>query len=136
MCLSLKINRPADVLSEGEHKGIQWVTMHNTSGYRCGYVRVPAGHPWHGHGREDSRADVHGGITFAEPDVPCDAPGEDNAWWLGFDCAHSGDAPDPSLPMSISSMRFIFRIPGEIRTQEYVEEQCRDLAEQVVAAAA
>jgi hypothetical protein len=39
---------------------------------------------------------VHGGITYAERcaghicHVP--APGEpDNVWWLGFDCAHSGD---------------------------------------------
>jgi hypothetical protein len=30
--------------------------------------------------------------------VPCDKGGPDNGWWLGFDCAHSMDAQDPSLP--------------------------------------
>ena len=42
--------------------------------------------------------DVHGGITYAasceDNEVICHkaAPGEDdNLWWFGFDCAHSGD---------------------------------------------
>lgn len=37
--------------------------------------------------------------------------------------------------MTIESMRFAFRDRGQIRTQEYVEDQCRYLAQQVAAAA-
>lgn len=98
MCLSLKISRPGDVLAEGQHEGYEWVVIHNQIGYRCGYVRVPKGHPWHGKPYDEIKAEVHGGLTFAEPDKPCDKPGEDDAYWVGFDCAHLGDAPDPSLP--------------------------------------
>lgn len=129
MCLSVALHRPDDVLSKGEHLGFQWMTVHNCMGYRCGYIRLPQGHPWHGMDDCDVPADVHGGITFSEADEPCDAPGPDTDWWIGFDCAHAGDAPDPSLP----GYRAFLRSFGTIRTQSYVEAECRRLCEQAAA---
>jgi len=131
MCLSIKVDRPECVLSEGEHAGYEFVTVHNGNGFRCGYVRVPKGHPWHGKGYDDIEADVHGGLTFAEPDKPCDKPGEDDAYWVGFDCGHHNDAQDPSLP---SERVYHNTYGGVVRTQEYVEDQCRRLCEQAAAA--
>lgn len=134
MCLSIKIKRPDDVLAEGKHAGLEWVVTHNGIGYRCGYVRLPAGHPWHGQ-YEDIPAAVHGGITFADSNVPCSAPGPDDAWWIGFDCSHGGDAPDPSLPSpDLFNREMELLYPGlrgqHVWTQEEVEAQCRSLAEQ------
>jgi hypothetical protein len=66
------------------------------TGAWCGYVAVPHGHPLHGADYDSADVSVHGGLTHAAPcegDI-CHAakPGEsDNAWWFGFDCAHSGD---------------------------------------------
>jgi hypothetical protein len=70
-------------------------------GHWCGYVAVPPGHPWHGKdiwcsSDDGIDAPVHGGLTYADK---CSGeichvakPGEpDDVWWLGFDCAHSGD---------------------------------------------
>jgi hypothetical protein len=131
MCLSISIERPNDVLAKGEHLGFQWVVTHNGMGYRCGYVRVPSEHPWYGEG-DSLCVDVHGGITFSEADIPCDAPGPDNAWWLGFDCAHAGDAPDPCL-QSNEALWGLYR-HDTVRTQEYVEHECRSLCEQAAAA--
>lgn len=136
MCLSIAVEAPERVLSKGEHLGLQWVTTHNTMGYRCGYVRLPQGHPWYGLGYDDVPADCHGGITFAEADVPCDAPGPDVDWWIGFDCAHAFDAPDPGLPVTIGVPITPLYPEGVIRSQEYVEDHCRSLCEQAVAAAA
>lgn len=136
MCLSIKVDHPECVLSEGEHAGHEFITVQNSMGYRCGYVRVEEGHPWHGKGYDelnDPYPDVHGGLTFAEPDKPCDKGGPDDAWWFGFDCAHSGDAPDPSLKLD-DGMKPRYG-SGVIRTQEYVEAQCRSLCEQAAAAA-
>ena len=137
MCLSIKINHPDDVLAEGEHQGYQWVVVNNGSGYRCGYVRVPPGHPWHGKDDMDLNLDVHGGITFGQADVPCDAAGPDDAWWVGFDCAHSCDAPDPDLidnlePRPFDLLRDLnLRSPrGVVRSQIYVEGECRSLCDQ------
>jgi len=131
MCLPLKINRPHHVLSEGEHVGFEWVTMHNGMGNRCGYVRVPKGHPWHG-ADYDLNADVHGGISYYDHDTPCDKPREDDAYWVGFDTAHYDDLPDPDLPGYRDSG---FRDPSaRIRTQTYVEGECKRLCEQAAKA--
>ena len=135
MCLSIAIDRPEDILSKGEHHGFEWMVIHNGSGYRCGYMRVPLGHPWHGKSYNDLNVEVHGGLTFARADVPCDAPGADTDWWLGFDCAHAFDAPDPELPQERPPyvLRPLFS-DCEIRTQEYVEAECKSLCQQALEA--
>lgn len=133
MCLSIAINRPKDILAKGEHQGFEWMVIHNGGGYRCGYMRIPAGHPWHGKGYDDLNVEVHGGLTFAEPDVPCDAPGPDTDWWLGFDCAHAFDAPDPELPTNENDcFKWVPRLGDVVRTQDYVEAECKSLCQQAL----
>lgn len=135
MCLPID---PDHYLAQGTHAGHEWVVVHNGNGYRCGYVKVEPGHPWHGIGYDDIRLpdgewpDVHGGLTFSEPDEPCDKGGEDAGWWLGFDCAHSGDLKDPSLPNERPARVYPSwdELDSRIRTTEYVEAECRKLAEQ------
>lgn len=154
MCLSIAINRPNDVLATGEHKGFEWCVTHNGTGYRCGYVRIPAGHPWHGKHYDDIDARCHGGLTFDEADEPCDKGGPDNAWWIGFDCAHSGDRPDSTLTRnrldpaskamldlgnfagSMLSLGDVSNLPAGVRSQQYVEAECHSLCEQAEAAQA
>lgn len=132
MCLSISVNNPSNVLEKGEFSGFQYVITHNFMGFRCGYVRVPSGHSFHGSADHDGVLDVHGGITFAEADVPCDAPGDDSAWWLGFDCGHYLDSPDPSLPGCTHSLASAF-YDGEIRDTDYVRGECESLAAQLAA---
>lgn len=138
MCLSIKVSHPDHVLSEGSHLGFEWVTVHNGLGYRCGYIRLPKGHPWHGKSYDDVPAEVHGGLTFAQKDVSCDKGGEDDAWWIGFDCAHLGDAQDPSLPAE--HLLVAYRMthgtePDTIKTTAYVEKECHSLCDQASKAA-
>lgn len=109
-------------------------------GNLCGYVGVPPGSPLHGQDYEVTNVDVHGGLTFAEgcghgEDESrgiCHVPGvgePDAVWWFGFDCAHvwdrrPGDMRFPDLVLA-----------NEVyRTFEYVEHECRRLAEQLAAA--
>lgn len=135
MCNPVSTAHPELLLTKGIHEGFEWEVTQNRMAYRCGYVRIPAGHPWHGKDYDDISPypDVHGGLTFAEADTDCGKGGGDNAWWLGFDCAHAGDAPDPDLEGYRESMRF----PGDtVKTTAYVEDQCRVLAEQAAAVAA
>jgi hypothetical protein len=133
MCLSIKVRAPERVLAEGLAEGFEWIVTHNTAGYRCGYVKVEKGHPWYG---QEPCASVHGGITFGEADVPC-GKGADDGWWVGFDCAHYCDAPDPSLPINEGLQRICKNnsfIAPIVRTQDFVEDECRSLCAQAAAA--
>jgi len=136
MCLGLTLDRPEDVLSTGEHEGFECVVMKNELGYRCGYVRVPLGHPWHGKGYDEIDCEVHGGLTFATDDAPCGKAGPNDGWWLGFDAAHAYDAPDPALMSeavkAMEPIRKEFHIgrPWQIRDQKYMEAECESLCEQ------
>ena len=149
MCNPVTTEHPAALLAKGEQDGFEWEVTSNGIGYRCGYVRIPLGHPWHGKGYDDVEADVHGGLTFAEPDVACGAPAgpdgasPDSGWWLGFDCAHGGDAVDPDLCEDGKLRTFYQEWNGGlgvlgggsvVRTTEYVEAECRRLCEQARAA--
>lgn len=148
-------------LSHGVHMGYEWYTAHNELGYRNGYVRVTKSHPWFGKHMSMKpivAIDVHGGITYTEKGPPLFVPRFSYQWWLGFDCGHAGDAPDIDLipddvkaAMEIVNGAFTLSrstVPSEglgsfftfmheqgvVRSQEYVEQECKRLAEQAFAA--
>lgn len=166
--------------SSFEHAGLDCVVLAISMGHRCGYVRVPEGHPWHGVeynqaapeqlvDNEDFAVDdvgtipafllalsddeqqdeysrqpgfqvrVHGGLTYSgeQPNDDCE-----KGHWFGFDCAHSEDAKDPELMSDRQKeveaemeARFGSLGRGTVRTREYVEDECRRLADQLVAVA-
>ncbi len=143
-----------------EATDLDCLIVRNHAGALCGYVGVPPGHPWHGKDYGEcveepacgdcwcdhspgARTEVHGGLTFAGPcqegaeDGPgiCHVPEPDrpaNVWWLGFDCNHYMDiAPLINGPEASAWCR----LEGTYKTFAYVQNECRDLARQVKAAA-
>ena len=145
MCLSVLIQRPSALIEEGAlPSGFEYAITHNTRGNRCGYLKLLPGHPWHGSGYSDldDSIDIHGGLTFADPDVCCDKAGDDDGWWIGFDCAHMGDACDwdlasESYRRDFEAMPYAFSLfeQGVIRTTKYVRDQLEYLGLQASAAA-
>ena len=79
------IDRPTpqmQVVDHGVEQGIPWVTCRAPLyGAINGYVKIPAGHHWHGLDYDAFDVDVHGGLTY----------GGGPSGWVGFDCLHSGD---------------------------------------------
>jgi len=130
MCLSIKVHSPEAVLLEFTESGFECAITHNGTGYRCGYIKVGLTHPWYGREYDAVDVDVHGGLTFSKADVPCDAEGDDQDWWLGFDCGHFGDACDRSL-MHVGDPRAFDRC-GTVRSTEYVREQLVSLVAQAI----
>jgi hypothetical protein len=123
---------------EWQHEGLTCLILrHPQLGHLCGYVAIPAEHPWHG-AEYDALGDVtvHGGLTYSQemPDHGCDAL-DAATWWLGFDCAHAYDfAPY----MAKLTKRMERLLPDDISLYKgvpYVTEQVGDLAAQVVRAA-
>lgn len=136
-----------------EATGLDCLIVRGPSGALCGYVGVPEGHPYFGveyHGctitpacgedycghRPERAIEVHGGLTFSDfchegpPECGiCHTPVEgrpDRVWWLGFDCAHSGDltpkyAADPNWPIR----------DGWYKSRKYVEREVVQLAAQL-----
>lgn len=135
-----------------EHAGFTCITRRaDRLLHWCGYVGVPPGHPWHGKSwNDDLPVSVHGGITYGEK---CDgdpvggvchvaADGTpDDVWWLGFDCAHSGDY-SPGIRAGALHSRDPFASfymgddgQGDVyRNLAYVQAECRSLAEQAARA--
>lgn len=134
--------------------------MHrNGAGAWCGYVGVTEGHPAfevdYDYVRPDgdeSYIEVHGGLTYAafcqdtkdESRGVCHVPfagRPHRVWWLGFDCAHSGDVL-PSMERSYSDMPADlakqlkgYRRHDVYRDRAYVEAEVARLAAQLKAMA-
>lgn len=85
----------------------------------------------------------HGGITYAGGGENSKYPIESDLWWFGFDCGHAGDKADLTYAMQKFPNRqeeYRTRLIIEnkyhieddvIRTEEYVAEECKKLAEQL-----
>ncbi len=119
-------SQPPWILDAGMHAGFEWGVA-NVDGYRCGYVRIPAGHPWHGKEPSDMEPwpDVHRGLDYTASDTHA-------GWWLGFCCAHAGDAQDPSLSDRPESSLG----QDTVRSTAYVRAECQWLIRQAIDAAA
>lgn len=125
-----------------EHAGLPCIIRRSPrSRAWCGYVGVPAGHPWHGLKYDEPAlidVEVHGGLTYSSEcdgdpvDGVCHVPkpGEsEHAWWLGFDCAHGGDIVPQFADDGINWSG------AEYRDQAYVTAETKKLAEQARAVA-
>ena len=85
----------------------------------------------------------HGGITYAGGGENSEYPIKGDLWWFGFDCGHAGDKADLTYAMQKFPNRqeeYITRLLIEnkytieddvIRTEEYVADECKKLAEQL-----
>lgn len=91
--------------------------------------------------------DVHGSLTYSGGGKNSKYPIKSDLWWLGFDCDHAGDRKDYEYTMKLfpeqeNRCKYLMRIDREvygeagntkdvIRSEEYVAEECRRLAEQI-----
>ena len=120
--------------------GLDCLIVRGPAGALCGYVGVPESNKFFDKdydsvviGADEDYPDVHGGLTFANRCRPsedeshgiCHAGDIANktVWWLGFDCAHSGD-----LCPTYDSNEYV---DSSYRDFNYVKRQVEGLAAQV-----
>lgn len=87
----------------------------------CGYIGIPKGHPFYSKGYNDLNVVCHGGLTFAGF-FDNDRADKDRLFFIGFDCAHSGD---------ICSFSTMFNNTDVYRDLQYVKNQCRKIVDQI-----
>ena len=86
--------------------------------------------------------DCHGGITYSDGGESTKYPIQSDLWWFGFDCAHYLDGKDLKRAYELfpkereqilcsMQMEETYPTDGVVRTEEYVSEQCKHLAEQL-----
>lgn len=115
------------VVVRADLDGLETVMKH-----RCGYVRVPPGHAWHGLIYDEIEVDVHGGLTFAEIE-PCTHE-DGTGYWIGFDCAHFGDSHFPPGDPDIARYNLGCLSSGHYWTLPEVKAETQRLADQVLEA--
>lgn len=76
--------------------GLLCTAIRNDFGAWCGYVGVSRQHPYYLlHYDDITGIYAHGGLTYAgrlmHAEEAAERYGLSAIWWLGFDCAHSGD---------------------------------------------
>ena len=89
-------------------------------GHLCGYVGVPPDHPAFEEHYDEVDVECHGGLTYVGF--------SQRVWWLGFDCAHSGDISPGMVPRSRLAKA---ESGASYKTLSYVESECRKLSKQL-----
>ena len=127
-----------------EYKGFDCAIVGQPHGCRCGYVRIPAGHLLFALGKlrkpylQSTVLDhlsVHGGITYASASKKYPVPSENEEWWIGFDCAHAFDNPDPQLLEELNEKAINTSVfhdsEGSIKDVAFVEAELKQLVDQL-----
>lgn len=139
-----------DKLQWTTKSGLPGLVVRGPAGALCGYAGVTQDHPAYG-ADYDALSDeitVHGGLTFAsfchqgpgpEATSVCHVPAEgepDNVWWLGFDCAHSGDLCPAinALLRKSPTGRYLLQASQVYRSLSYVKAHVEHLAAQLAGA--
>ena len=110
-----------------EEQGVPCLIIRCWAGHLCGYVGLPDDFAFSSSARDDMNDAAHYEITFAGPLKSVHIWGQR---WIGFDCAHNGDA----WPLE-PDRQDDWGGRGTYRTVEYVRDRVNRMAEIVSRAA-
>lgn len=123
---------------EWRSHGFPCLVVRAPLGNLCGYVGVFSGHPWFEKDCLSLDVNIHGGLSYSDHCFGhiCHVPqpedaGQDDVWWVGFDCAHGWDFV-PGL--AVNSPSLIFR-DNAYRDLDFLKKEVEDLALQAKEAA-
>lgn len=120
-----------------EYRGFRCVVVAQRMGHRCGYVQIPKEHPYFEQPYEtvDRFLEVHGGLTYAKMSDTYPVETEESSYWLGFDCAHFGDAIDLELIKEFDMRAYAIYAKmskeGHMWTADDVSEELKRMADQL-----
>ena len=136
-------DEPDKIQWRDEATGLPCLIVRGPIAVLCGYVGVSKGHRLYGKFyeelSEEDCVEIHNGLNFGSKcqvgedthALVCHTveDGEDDdVWWLGFDCGHSGDI----TPDRKGGRKYDFSIHGyTYKDVDYVKNEVKDLARQL-----
>lgn len=145
----LMINESAMAEDGGIYKDYEYLITFNDMGFRCGYVAIKENHKLYNNDDYDSLdLNVHGGITFFDKsDCILDQDLIKTSCadkWIGFDAGHGYDGHDLELSKKYFNINNVPNTDGyrfwsnsirtlqQVRSKEYIIEQCKGLIDQLM----
>lgn len=124
----------AIIESKFEYKGHTCLVVLRFPGYRCGYISIPKGKAIN-----TDYISCHGGITFSGDELNPPV-GNENSYWIGFDCAHYGDGYDEGKAFDtwkseneVNSLNIMFMVENfKPKSLAYCEQECKNIVEQII----
>lgn len=140
------INGEVAIEGGGVYKDYEYLITFTIYGNRCGYVAIPPSHPlykYHNPEYNFPNLEVHGGVTFFEDARFDDITGiKCTDKWIGFDAAHCYDLEDMETSEKYFGETRISKYKKNNpsysdhtachRSYSYMEEECKELIEQIV----
>lgn len=134
------MSRNYKVEKEVDYKGYKCVVVGSSMGHRCGYIGLKNTDLAYEKDYDDLYCiDVHGGLTYSNNDSSYPIKNNENLWWIGFDCAHSGDGRDIELIKELNkdprTVDMLLRWSSEyetVKTIEYCMNECKSVVEQII----
>ena len=126
------------------YKNYKCCVLFQSLGFRCGYVLVPRWHKLYGqlYSNKDCEAiKCHGGLTYSSHELM----GQTSpSWWIGFDCAHTGDILDKESQMRYfgnNNQNNFFNMLnfmtgnntgfGTVKNLDFCIEECKNIVDQL-----
>ena len=125
----------------GTYRDFKWCVLFQSFGYRTAYVLVPTWHKVFEVDYNDIDIKCHGGLTYSSHKL---LDKDFFGWWIGFDCAHAGDAmdvetqrkyfsndkQDPYLSM-LSYMADDYSSYGSVKNLDFCISECKNIIDQL-----
>lgn len=126
-----------EIEATGTYKNFKYVVLFQNLGHRCGYVGIPKGHKLYEVYYDDIPVDCHGGLTYSDFD---DILGQEDLWWIGFDCAHLNDGVDVESLVKYYGTELTaemlytlnYRVEGHVWTKDECVEECKKIIDQII----
>ncbi len=114
-------------------KTYEYCVVATEMGHRCGYVKTEECDIAYKKHYDDLHSNItcHGGLTYSDNTNFGGSEGH----WIGFDCAHAGDSPDPELLTEdnkpSSDYLSAFR-GGTVRSKYFCVKWCKSIIQDII----
>ena len=114
------------------YKYYEYCVIVTISGHRCGYVKTEEYDVVYGKDYDSSNQHVrcHGGLTYSDHTWF----GGSDGYWIGFDCSHMGDAPDPEFKTEDNEGYYRLFNHGVVRTKDFCVSECKFIIDDIIVA--